>query len=194
MRLKNFILTVLAAAALAAPISAQNKNSLRIGASADFTTRHHTVNKWTVSGPGLYMEYGRVINKRFSISAGLNVGGFATQESSYSRHNVTLSAYGGVRPFALTDWMKWLELGAGITGSYSSEAHFRSTYEEYKGEVIQEHHQSVRPGIDFRARAFIIDSARFELILFVTMETTFTSDWNYKWNFMDCGVMFGVKF
>lgn len=196
--MKKAMFIVLFLSVLAFPLHAQKKNSLRIGASADFTTGYHTVGRWTGSGPGIYMEYGRAINRFLSVSAGLNVGGFSTKASAYSRHNVTLSAYCGVRPFVSVGWLGWLELGAGITGSYIFDIYDEAAYMDYEGETVRYYvtaqQKYVRPGLDIWAKAYVIDNERFDLAVFVNMETAMTIDWDYRWGFLDCGVMFGVKF
>lgn len=105
-----------------------------------------------------------------------------------------------VVPFASVGWLDWLEIGAGLSCDCRIDTRENGVYpypvEDNGEEVTYYHMDQFRDflfGFDFPIRAYIIDSARFELFAFFEIKTAFF-DRSFGVNHYDAGLMFGVKF
>lgn len=178
--------------------AAQGRNSLRIGAGVNLHTPKTFTGHSSV-GQSIFAEYGREINRYLSAAANLHTD-LTYVNPRWNGHDIGLGLKVLVVPFASVGWLDWLEIGAGLSCDCRIDTRENGVYpypvEDNGEEVTYYHMDQFRDflfGFDFPIRAYIIDSARFELFAFFEIKTAFF-DRSFGVNHYDAGLMFGVKF
>lgn len=174
-------------------------NSLRTGIGINICNTDY-LEKATSVGPSIFADYSRKINGWFSAGANLHYDlGIYDRISLGNR--IGLSMRGMFRPFAAFNWMKWLEVGAGLSCEYAFTAYGdRDSMHtgESDGVVIEYydliHRHSCLFGFDFPIRAYLIDNYRFELFAFHELKTSFHKGGKFSLHHSCSGLMFGIKF
>ncbi len=173
---------------------AQKKNSLRAGPGVNLTT-WESYSNWVV-GPSLYMEYTRKFNRFFSIAAGGQLYGLI-YDKWCSQYEVYSKVSGLARPFAFIKWLDWIETGVGFFGKYSMFSEDRSGFipigGEYRAIFEMRQSRSISTGLEIPVRFYMIDNDKFECFAFVNFDIGIYSS-GMNWDYLCCGVMFGVKF
>lgn len=174
-------------------------NSLRTGVGINICNTDY-LEKTTSAGPSIFADYSRKINGWFSAGANLHYDlGIYDRISLGNR--IGLSLRGMFRPFATVNWMKWLEVGAGLSCEYVFTAYgdrdSRQT-SETDGVVTEYydliHRHSCLFGFDFPIRAYFIDNSKFEVLAFYELKTAFYKGAGFGLDHSCLGLMFGVKF
>lgn len=172
-------------------------NSLRAGIGINVHEHYYGLS----AGPSQFIEYNREINGYFSAGLSLHTDQARLRYTTDDHINkIGVSLRYMVSPFAYLKWLDWIEIGVGLTYEYRN-AMWKSNGNQFivqdDGETVSYHrltHEGRHHvGFDFPIRAYIIDSARFELFAFFEIKTAFF-DRSFGVNHYDAGLMFGMKF
>lgn len=171
-------------------LSAQNRNSIRVGAGINVREGRPDENTLKI-GPSLFVEYGREINPYFSIALDLHTD--MCKYGKYSNlHALGVSLRGILTP--LPKKFRWVKIGVGATYERRRDI-YGSDRTDDDANASKKYMQFVSNywGIDFPIRVYAIDNKLFELYAFYNLKTMF-AEGKYFWNYSNGGVAFGVKF
>lgn len=179
--MKRIFLSIVITVLCVGSVYAQNNNALRSGIGICITGSDidESSDKLLVH-PSLFTEYGHKFSNYFATAVNLHVDMCSFDTEAGGFHG-GVSIRGLVKPFYGINLLDRLEIGAGVSG-------------EYRGYFHKISNESFMPGFDFPCRIYILDNGLYELSAFYEIKTVFYKTGDYKWNYSNVGVMFGIKF